>query len=73
MEIETAAIEKRYEGEVSMAEGNKYKTKQLEKQKQKEVAGVVHAGEWVASQRLLASPVARPLIEALDYARGLTQ
>ena len=158
MEIETAAVEKRYEREVSMAEGNKYKTKQLEKQKQKEVAkvkeeanrkmfamqvlqaiaqtataalnayssaaaipvvgfvmapiaaamavaagmlqiatikkqqqasqaqgyaeggftrpgrvdevaGVVHAGEWVASQRLLASPVARPLIEALDYAQ----
>ena len=158
LEIETAAIEKRYEREVSMAEGNKYKTKQLEKQKQKEVAkvkdeanrklfamqviqavaqtataalnayssaaaipvvgyiiapiaaamavaagmmqvaaikkqqqasqaqgyaeggftrpgrvdevaGVVHAGEWVASQKLLASPVARPLIEALDYAQ----
>lgn len=32
-----------------------------------EPAGVVHAGEWVASQKLLASPVARPLIEALDY------
>ena len=158
LEIETAAIEKRYEREVSMAEGNKYKTKQLEKQKQKEVAkvkdeanrklfamqviqavaqtataalnayssaaaipvvgyiiapiaaamavaagmmqvaairkqaqksaaegyseggftrpgrvdevaGVVHAGEWVASQKLLASPVARPLINALDYAQ----
>ena len=158
MEIEIAAIEKRYEREVSMAEGNKYKTKQLEKQKQKEVAkvkdeanrklfamqviqavaqtataalnayssaaaipvvgyiiapiaaamavaagmmqvaaikkqqqasqaqgyaeggftrqgradevaGVVHAGEWVASQKLLASPGARPLIEALDYAQ----
>lgn len=34
-----------------------------------EPAGIVHAGEWVASQRLLASPVARPLIEALDYAQ----
>ena len=34
-----------------------------------EVAGVVHAGEWVASQKLLASHVARPLIEALDYAQ----
>ena len=34
-----------------------------------EVAGVVHAGEWVASQKLLASPVARPLINALDYAQ----
>ena len=31
--------------------------------------GVVHAGEWVASQKLLASPVARPLINALDYAQ----
>ena len=34
-----------------------------------EVAGVVHAGEWVASQKLLANPVARPLINALDYAQ----
>lgn len=34
-----------------------------------EPAGVVHAGEWVASQQLLASPVARPLIDALDYAQ----
>ena len=34
-----------------------------------EVAGVVHAGEWVANQKLVASPVARPLIEALDYAQ----
>ncbi len=31
--------------------------------------GVVHAGEWVASQRLLANPVARPMIDALDYAQ----
>lgn len=34
-----------------------------------EPAGIVHAGEWVASQRLLASPVARPMIDALDYAQ----
>lgn len=34
-----------------------------------EPAGVVHAGEWVASQKLLANPVARPLIDALDYAQ----
>lgn len=34
-----------------------------------EPAGVVHAGEWVASQKLLASPVARPMIDALDYAQ----
>jgi hypothetical protein len=34
-----------------------------------EVAGVVHTGEWVASRKLLQSPVARPLIDALDYAQ----
>lgn len=34
-----------------------------------EPAGVVHAGEWVASQKLLANPVARPMIDALDYAQ----
>lgn len=158
LEIQTAAIERRYDKEISMAEGNTYKVKQLEEKKQKEiakakndankkmfamqviqavaqtaqnalsaygsaaaipvvgyilapiaaamavaagaiqiaaikkqqqaseaqgymeggftkkgrkdeVAGVVHAGEWVASQRLLASPVARPVIEALDFAQ----
>ena len=34
-----------------------------------EVAGVVHAGEWVASQALVNDPAARPLINALDYAQ----
>lgn len=34
-----------------------------------EPAGVVHAGEWVASQKLLANPVARPMIDALDHAQ----
>jgi hypothetical protein len=34
-----------------------------------EVAGVVHAGEWVASQRLTKNPQTRPLLEALDYAQ----
>lgn len=34
-----------------------------------EPAGIVHAGEWVASQKLLANPVARPMIEALDRAQ----
>lgn len=34
-----------------------------------EPAGIVHAGEWVASQELLASPVARPVIEMLDRAQ----
>jgi hypothetical protein len=31
--------------------------------------GVVHAGEWVASQRLTKNPQTRPLLEALDYAQ----
>lgn len=31
--------------------------------------GVVHAGEWVASQRLVKNPATRPLIEALEYAQ----
>ena len=34
-----------------------------------EVAGVVHAGDWVASQALVNDPAARPLINALDYAQ----
>ena len=158
LDMQTAAIEKRYNKEISQAEGNSYKIAKLEKQKEKEIAkakneankkmfamqviqavaqtatnainaygsaaaipvvgfvmapiaaamavaagalqiaaikkqqqaseaqgyykggftpkgavdeevGVVHAGEWVASQKLLANPVARPLINALDYAQ----
>lgn len=158
LEIQTAAIEKRYDKEISQAEGNNYKVKKLEEQKQKVLAkkkneankkmfamqviqavaqtaqnaisaygsaaaiplvgyilvqvaaamavaagaiqiaaikkqqqasesqgyakggftpkgskfqevGVVHAGEWVASQEMLANPVARPIINALDYAQ----
>lgn len=158
-EIQSRQIEKRYQREIDAAEGNAYKTKKLEKQKEKELAklkaeqsrknfamqviatiaqtaanavqaysaglsipgpaglvmapiaaalavaqgavqiailkkqqqaaaaqgyskggftrpgavdepaGIVHAGEWVASQKLLANPVARPMIEALDYAQ----
>lgn len=34
-----------------------------------EVAGVVHAGEWVASQKLVRDPRTRPILEALDYAQ----
>lgn len=158
LQIQTAQIEKKYEREISLAEGNNYIVKKLEKQKEKEiakvkneankkmfamqvnqavaqtasnainaygsaaavpvvgyilapiaaaaaiaagmlqvaaikkqqqaseaqgyvsggftrsgrkdeVAGVVHAGEWVASQDLVKSPVTRPIIEALDYAQ----
>lgn len=39
------------------------------KGKADEVAGVVHKGEWVASQRLVNNPRTRPLLEALDYAQ----
>lgn len=158
LEIQTAAIEKRYDAEIDRAQGNSYRIRKLEKQKEKEIAqakkeanrkmfamqviqavaqtatnalnaygsaaavpvvgyilapiaaamavaagaiqiaaikkqqqasesqgfskggftkpgavdepaGIVHAGEWVASQKLLANPVARPMIEALDYAQ----
>jgi hypothetical protein len=34
-----------------------------------EVRGVVHAGEWVASQKLTHNPKTRPILEALDYAQ----
>ena len=34
-----------------------------------EAVGVVHAGEWVASQKLVNNPQTRPLLEALDYAQ----
>lgn len=158
LEIQTAAIEKKYEREISLAEGNNYKVKRLEKAKEAEIAkvkneankkmfamqvlqavaqtatgainayssaaavpvvgyilapiaaaaavaagmlqvaaikkqqqaseatgyssggftpdgrvdeavGVVHAGEWVASQKLVRNPKTRPLLEALDYAQ----
>jgi len=34
-----------------------------------EEVGVVHAGEWVASQQLLANPQARAIVDMLDYAQ----
>ena len=34
-----------------------------------EIKGVVHAGEWVASQKLTHNPKTRPILEALDYAQ----
>lgn len=37
LEIQTAAIEKKYDREISLAEGNNYKVKQLEKQKEAEI------------------------------------
>lgn len=159
LELQTASIEKRYEKEISAAEGNSYRVKKLEKEKEREIArakeeanrkmfamqviqaiaqtaqnaisaygdglqigglaglilapiaasmavaagmiqiaaikkqqqasaaqgystggftpdgkvdepvGIVHGGEWVASQKLVKSPRTRPLIEALDYAQ----
>lgn len=158
LEIQTAQINKRYDTEINRAEGNSYKIRKLEKDKEKEIAkakteanrkmfaiqviqavaqtaqnalnaygsaaaipvvgyilapvaaamavaagamqvaaikkqqqasqaqgyseggftprgrkdeavGVVHAGEWVASQKLVNNPRTRPLLEALDYAQ----
>ena len=37
--------------------------------RKEEVVGIVHAGEWVASQELVNSPVTRPILDALDYAQ----
>ena len=154
-EIRMARLEKYYEREISMAEGNAYKVQQIERKKKKEEAklkaeaskrqfaqqvisavaetalaainayasaskvswilgpiaaamalaaggiqiaaikkqqaaslaqgysmggftpdgrpdqpvGIVHAGEWVASQKLLKNPQTRAAIEALDYAQ----
>lgn len=34
-----------------------------------EPAGVVHAGEWVASQQLVNNPRTRPIIDMLEYAQ----
>lgn len=157
-QIEIDATEKKYDRMISMAEGNKYKTKALEEKKQKEVAelknkasrseyamkyieavttsiigglnayasasaipvvgtvlapimmaialatgaaqvalirkqqqaaaatgyaeggftkpggkyeeaGIVHAGEWVASQKLVNNPTTRPVINALEMAQ----
>lgn len=154
-ELRMARLEKYYEREISMAEGNAYMVKQIERKKQKEEAklkaeatkrqfaqqvisavaetalaairayatapaptmiwgpiaaamavaaggiqiaaikkqqaaslaqgyssggftpdgrpdqpvGIVHAGEWVASQKLLKNPQTRAAIEALDYAQ----
>ncbi len=158
LEIQTAEINKRYDAEISRAEGNTYQVKKLEKQKQRDIAkakneankkmfamqviqavaqtatnalsaygsaaaipvvgyilapiaaamavaagaiqiaaikkqqqaseaqgyaeggftpkgrkdqavGIVHAGEWVASQKLVNNPTTRPMLEALDYAQ----
>ena len=34
-----------------------------------EPVGIVHGGEWVASQKLTKNPQVRPLLEMLDYAQ----
>ena len=64
--LQIAAIKKQQEASQAQGyaeggftgEGDKY-----------EVAGVVHKGEWVASQKLLKSKEERNVIEALDYAQ----
>lgn len=64
--IQVAAIKKQQQA----AEAQGYSTGGFTKKgRVDEPAGIVHAGEWVASQKLLANPVARPMIDALDYAQ----
>ena len=65
MELETAAIEKRYEREISMAEGNKFKTKRLEQQKQKEVAKVKDE----ANRKLFAMQVIQAVAQTARWRR----
>ncbi len=64
--MQVAAIKKQQQASQAQGYGEGGFTR---KGRADEVASVVHAGEWVASQKLVASPVARPLIEALDYAQ----
>ncbi len=68
--MQVAAIKKQQQASQAQGYGEGGFTR---KGRADEVAGVVHAGEWVASQKLVASPVARPLIEALDYAQRTTR
>ena len=60
--MQVAAIKKQQQASQAQGYGEGGFTR---KGRADEVAGVVHAGEWVASQKLVASPVARPLIEAV--------
>lgn len=64
--IQIAAIKKQQQA----AEATGYSEGGFTKKGRKEeVAGVVHAGEWVASQALVNNPATRPLINALDIAQ----
>ncbi len=56
--MQVAAIKKQQQASQAQGYGEGGFTR---KGRADEVAGVVHAGEWVASQKLVASPVARPL------------
>ena len=64
--LQVAAIKKQQEASEAQGYGEGGFTGEGDRD---EVAGVVHKGEWVASHRLLQSPVTRPMIEALDYAQ----
>ncbi len=64
--LQVAAIKKQQKA--AEAQGY-YEGGYTDKGKSHDVVGVVHANEWVASERLVNSPVARPMIEALDYAQ----
>lgn len=64
--IQIAAIKKQQQAAVATGYSSGGFTKPGRKD---EPAGIVHAGEWVASQELLANPQARVLINTLDYAQ----
>lgn len=64
--IQIATIKKQQEA--SAAQGYAEGGFTPEGDRLKEV-GVVHAGEWVASQKLVKNPAIRPVLEALDHAQ----
>ena len=64
--IQIAALKKQRDAAASTGYASGGYTKPGKKY---EPAGIVHAGEWVASQELLANPTAAATIAQLDYAQ----
>lgn len=63
--IQIATIKKQHDAEAAgYSKGGFTKDGNID-----EPAGIVHAGEWVASQALVKSPKTRPLINALEHAQ----
>lgn len=64
--IQIAAIKKQHEAAMSQGYAAGGYTKRGDKY---EPAGIVHAGEWVAPQEMVQSPVTGPIINMLESAR----